>query len=234
MNLGAHDIMSYFSVENGDVGVFSQALGNAQFKMNKPINQGDSRTTLNNLLGVRYVFARENQPGMQAFPYGYHVAKKNGKAVTYADKPVHGFGNSYGTTILTSKYALPLAYLQTQKLSAKQFKHLSDTDREQALTTGALYEAAAPKVKTTTYHSRQRELSYKVRPLEGNGHQQLQAVGELPTTGEPTGPRPGQDLATVPAEAESGPVRQHQRRPDAVREVDQTKPKDFETRETKE
>lgn len=166
MNLGAHDIMSYFSVENGDVGVFSQALGNAQFKMNKPINQGDSRTTLNNLLGVRYVFARENQPGMQAFPYGYHVAKKNGKAVTYADKPVHGFGNSYGTTILTSKYALPLAYLQTQKLSAKQFKHLSDTDREQALTTGALYEAAAPKVKTTTYHSRQRELSYKVRPLK--------------------------------------------------------------------
>lgn len=162
INLGTHDIMTYFSIENGSVGDFSQAMDNAQFKMNKPINQADSRTTMNNLLGVKYVFARTNQLGMQAFPYGYTPAKrKNGQDVTYRDQSVHDLGNNYPTTVLKSKNALPLAYLQTQQLSQRQFNQLSGPDREQALTTGALVEGGAKRVQTKKYHSQTRQVSYQ-------------------------------------------------------------------------
>ncbi|WP_125764001.1 YfhO family protein [Levilactobacillus mulengensis] len=160
MNLGSHDIMSYFSVQNGAVGDFSQALGNAQFQMNKPINQADSRTTLNNLLGVRTIFARGNQLGMQALPYGYQPATQHGQRVTYRDQPVHGLGNAYDTTVLQSKNALPLAYVQLKQLRSGQFNRLNGSDREQALTTGALVAGGAKGVPTTTYHSHQREVKY--------------------------------------------------------------------------
>lgn len=163
MNLGTHDIMSYFSIENGAVGAFSQAVDNSQFKMNKPINQADSRTTLSNLLGVRDIFARTNQRGKQAFPYGYKVVKRaNGKVLTYKDRPVHNFGNNYGTILYRSKNALPLAYLQTRVLDHRQFDRLDGTDREQALTTGALFDGATTGVPTTRYRSTNREIGYTV------------------------------------------------------------------------
>lgn len=166
MNLGTHDIMSYFSVQNGAVGDFSTALENSQFKMNKPINQADSRTAMSNLLGVKYLFARTNQRHLQALPYGYHPVKRNGKVLTYRDRPVHTFGNNYGTLILKSKYALPLAYLQTHQLSARQFARLNGVDRERALTTGALLDGATTAVPTTTYHSPARQLAYRVHPSD--------------------------------------------------------------------
>nr|WP_211089011.1 YfhO family protein [Levilactobacillus tujiorum] len=163
MNLGAHDIMSYFSIQDGSVGEFSEELANSQFKMNKPINQADSRTTMSNLLGVNYIFARSNQLKTQAFPYGYVPVKKNGKVLTYKDRPVHDLGNNYNTVILKSKYALPLAYLQTKQLSAKQFAQLNGSDKEQALTYGALTDQKVPGVKTATYRSHSRSLGYQTR-----------------------------------------------------------------------
>ncbi len=160
MNLGVHDIMSYFSVQNAAVGDFSQALGNSQFKMNKPINQADSRTTLNNLLGVRTIFARSNQRGMQALPAGYRPAKRHGKVVKFRDRPVHGLGNNYATTVLQSANALPLAYLQQRRLTPTQFDRLNGIDREQALTTGALVGGQVAGVPAATYHSRSRRIAY--------------------------------------------------------------------------
>lgn len=163
MNLGTHDIMSYFSIENGAVGDFSQAVGNSQFKMNKPINQADSRTTLSNLLGVRYLFARTNQRGKQALPYGYRVVKRrNGNVLTYRDQPVHSFGNNYGTILYQSKNALPLAYLQTKTLDSRQFARLDGTDKEQALTTGALVADKVSGVPVTQYRSANRQIKYTV------------------------------------------------------------------------
>lgn len=160
MNLGAHDIMSYFSVQNAAVGDFSQAVGNSQFKMNKPINQADSRTTLNNLLGVRTIFARSNQWQMQALPAGYHPMKRHGKVVKFRDRPVHGLGNNYATTVLQSANALPLAYLQRRRLTPTQFNRLNGIDREQALTAGALIGGQVTGVPTATYHSRARQIGY--------------------------------------------------------------------------
>lgn len=165
MNLGTHDIMSYFSVQNGAVGAFSTALDNAQFQMNKPLNQADSRTTMSNLLGVKYIFARTNQRHLQALPYGYHPVKRHGKMLVYRDKPVHNFGNNYGTMILKSNTALPLVYLQSRQLTPRQFSRLNGIDRERALTAGALVAGKTSKaVPTTTYHSPVRRLAYRVRP----------------------------------------------------------------------
>ncbi|CAM2891510.1 YfhO family protein [Levilactobacillus brevis] len=162
MNLGTHDIMSYFSIQNGAIGDFSQAMDNSQFKMNKPINQADGRTTLNNLLGVRTIFARSNQLGIQAFPDGYRPVKRQGKRVTFRDQPVHDLGNNYNTVLLQSKYALPLAYLQTHQLNATQFWQLNGVEREQALTTGALVAGGAHGVPTRTYHKQGRPIAYRV------------------------------------------------------------------------
>ncbi|UIF29518.1 YfhO family protein [Levilactobacillus brevis] len=163
MNLGAHDIMSYFSIQDGSVGDFSEELANSQFKMNKPINQADNRTTMSNLLGVNYIFARSNQLKTQGFPYGYTPVKKNGHVLTYKDRPVHDLGNNYDTVILKSKYALPLAYLQTKQLSQRQFKQLNGSDKEQALTYGALTAKQAKGVPTTTYHSQSKTLGYQTQ-----------------------------------------------------------------------
>ena len=76
MTHGLHGTMSYFSVQNGYVGQFSRDLQNSEYAMNAPIGQGDSRTTLNQLLGVKYLFAREDQVAAhQALPYGYPPRK---------------------------------------------------------------------------------------------------------------------------------------------------------------
>ncbi|MCF7522784.1 YfhO family protein [Levilactobacillus brevis] len=61
MSHGLHGIMSYFSVQNGYVGQFSRDLGNAEYAMNAPMGQADGRTTLTQLLGVKYLFARTDQ-----------------------------------------------------------------------------------------------------------------------------------------------------------------------------
>jgi len=162
MNLGTHDVMSYFSVQNGAVGDFSTSVDNAQFKMNKPIIQADSRTTLNNLLGVRYLFARSNQLGIQAFPYGYQPVKRHGKPLVYQDKPVHGLGNSYGTVILQSQNALPLLYLQPNAMTTKSYNRLAAIDREQAMTTAAVVDGTTRQVAHRPYHRRTRHVAYQV------------------------------------------------------------------------
>lgn len=193
MNLGAHDIMSYFSIQDGSVGNFSEELANSQFKMNKPINQADSRTTMNNLLGVNYIFARSNQLKTQGFPYGYQPVKKNGTILKYQDEPVHDLGNNYDTVILKSKNALPLAYLQTKQLSAKQFKQLNGSDKEQALTYGALVDKKAKGVPTTAYHSQNRELGYATKADNSTVIDSLQQVMKFRQQGNQMDP----DLITT-------------------------------------
>ncbi|PWF99847.1 YfhO family protein [Levilactobacillus bambusae] len=154
LNNGTHDIMSYYSVQNKWLGQFSNAVQNTQANMNKPINQLDGRTSLSNLLGVKYLFIRSNQLGTQTLPYGYHKVK------SVKDKPTRLYGNGVGTTILKSNNALPLAYLQTSILSQTQFNHLNGVDREQAMTYGALTTGSRKNVKTVDYHSQAQTLDY--------------------------------------------------------------------------
>ncbi|CAJ1230148.1 membrane protein [Levilactobacillus zymae] len=155
---GLHGIMSYFSVENGYVGQFSQDLQNSQYAMNSPITQADNRTAFNNLLGVKYLFARQDQiAAKKALPYGYHVAKK-----VFNEHPVYGLSNGTGTQVLTSKLAFPLVYSQPQALTTAQWRRLSGPDRERSLTQAALVKQKAKNVTTADYTPMQRNLDYTV------------------------------------------------------------------------
>lgn len=160
MSHGLHGTMSYFSVQNGYVGQFSRDLQNAEYAMNAPIGQADSRTTLNQLLGVRTLFAREDQVAThQALPYGYHAQKK-----IYPEKPVYGLSNGVGTQLLTTKLAFPLVYTQPQAMTTANWQRLSGVDRERSLTQSAVTATPVKGVATARYRSPKRELAYTVTP----------------------------------------------------------------------
>ncbi|MDT6979341.1 YfhO family protein [Levilactobacillus zymae] len=155
-----HGIMSYFSVENGYVGQFSQDLQNSQYAMNSPITQADNRTAMANLLGVKYLFARQDQLANQvATSYGYHAAKK-----VFNERAVYGLSNGTGTQVMTTDLAFPLVYSQPRALTQAQWRRLSAPDRERSLTQAAVVSRRQAGVPAATYHSEQRTLDYTVTP----------------------------------------------------------------------
>ncbi|MFC6207093.1 YfhO family protein [Levilactobacillus tongjiangensis] len=160
MSHGLRGTMSYFSVQNGYVGQFSRDLQNSEYAMNAPIGQADSRTSLNQLLGVKHLFAREDQvTNHAALPYGYHAQKK-----VYPEKPVYALSNGVGTQILTTKLNFPLVYTQPQALSANAWRKLDGVDRERSLTQGAVTDDAFKGIPQTAYASPKRTLDYTVTP----------------------------------------------------------------------
>ncbi|WP_175279851.1 YfhO family protein [Secundilactobacillus collinoides] len=152
MLLGTHSISSYYSVQSGAVDSFNRELGNAQTAMNNPTGNVDNRTTMLSLLGVKYLFTRQDDWVNKApHPYGFSAVKtKSGHAKVFADHPVYQLGNGTGTVVLKNKYALPLAYLQTSQLTAKSFNRLSEPDKEQALLTGVQTSKHISGVAQTT------------------------------------------------------------------------------------
>ena len=165
MVLGTHTVGSYFSVQSAYVGQLSQTLGNSEYAMNSPLGSLSGRTTFNNLLGVRYLFAREDQLNKTALPAGYHVVRtKSGDPQVYADQFIYGLSNHTGTVLLKSDNALPLVYTQTQRLSTRQFNQLSAVDKEQALLQGALTTDNVTGVKTVTPTKTAQTVAYSVQP----------------------------------------------------------------------
>ena len=164
MVLGTHTVGSYFSVQNGYVGAFSQALGNSEYAMNSPLGSLDGRTTMYNLLGVKYLFAREDQLKNQALPAGYEVVKmKTGEPKIFADKFIYGMSNHTGTILLKSKNAWPLVYTQRHQISQRQFNQLSAVDREQALLQGAVTTQPVSGVKTVKPAVTGKNVAYTVQ-----------------------------------------------------------------------
>lgn len=155
-------IMSYFSVENGAVGQFSQDLQNSQYTVNSPIGQADNRTAMNNLLGVKTLFARQDQVANHtARPYGYHVTKR-----VFNEQPVYGLSNGTGTRLLTTDLAFPLVYSQPQALTQAQWYRLSGVDRERSLTQAAVVKKRHQGVTAAHYQSPKRSLAYSVTTQE--------------------------------------------------------------------
>ncbi|MCT3305605.1 YfhO family protein [Lactiplantibacillus pentosus] len=164
MVLGTHTVGSYFSVQNGYVGAFSQALGNSEYAMNSPLGSLDGRTTMYNLLGVKYLFAREDQLKKQALPAGYEVVKmKTGEPKIFADKFIYGMSNHTGTILLKSKNALPLVYTQRRQISQHAFDQLSAVDREQAMLQGAVTTTHATGVKSVNPTVSGKTVDYTVQ-----------------------------------------------------------------------
>lgn len=158
MSHNLHGIMSYFSVQNGAVGQFSRDIQNSAYAMNSPLGQGDNRSTLNHLLGVKTIFAREDQVANHAaLPYGYHASK-----TVYPEQAVYGLSNGEGTQRLTTSLAFPLVYTQPQALTTKQWQRLASVDRERSLTQAAVTTTKAAGVQQAHYQSPARTLGYTV------------------------------------------------------------------------
>ncbi|WP_257874845.1 YfhO family protein, partial [Staphylococcus haemolyticus] len=99
MVLGTHDLGAYYSIQNGNVFKFTRSLGDARAVVNSVIGEGDGRTTLLNLLGVKYIFAKTDiLKNPQTIPYGFHfVRNQAGNIVDYPEQPVSGLSNHSGT-----------------------------------------------------------------------------------------------------------------------------------------
>ncbi|MFC6275232.1 YfhO family protein [Levilactobacillus tangyuanensis] len=159
MTHGLHGVMSYFSVQNGYIGQFSQDLQNSEYSMNAPMGQADSRTTLNQILGVKYLFAREDQVANgNALPYGYHAQKK-----VYPEKPVYGLSNGSGTQVLTTSLNFPLVYTQPTTMSQSTWEGLSSLDRERSLSQTAVVRQGRQGTQVAHYQSPKRNLAYTVK-----------------------------------------------------------------------
>lgn len=168
MNSGLNDESVYLTLQNGYLGKFSQAVGNSQFSMNTPIAQGDYRTAFNDLLGVKYIFAKANTDKAPVLPYGYKpIRDKNGKIKTFQAAPrvnaVPAIENMDGTNIYKTNNALPLVYLQSKTVSPNTFNRLSPVDRERVMTQGAVVNKNSDNTHPLTYHSPSRQLKYSVQ-----------------------------------------------------------------------
>ena len=140
MVLGTHDLGAYYSIQNGNVFKFTRSLGDARAVVNSVIGEGDGRTTLLNLLGVKYIFAKTDiLKNPQTIPYGFHfVRNQAGNIVDYPEKPVSGLSNHSGTILLESDLALPLAYTQVHAISDVNYNNMSKLQKEQALLHGTV------------------------------------------------------------------------------------------------
>lgn len=167
MLLGTHTIESYFSVQNGAVNNFNKQLDNNQQTMNDPTSDANNRTTMLNLLGVKYVFARRDDVALRrSFPYGFKLVRnKQGKMVKFSNRTVYKLENHSSTVLLKNQNALPLAYMQTRQLNSSSYNKLSGNDKEQALLTGAKVDHQVAGVKTTKATSASKPVSYTVKSL---------------------------------------------------------------------
>lgn len=165
MLLGTHDIASYFSVQNSAVGEFSQSVGNQEADPNSPLSTADGRTTIRNVLGVRYIFELANRYDSKNVPAGYHVLKTaNGKVRVFKDQPVAGgLSNKTGTIVFENDNALPLVYTQATQISDASYQRLSTINREQALVQGTVTSKKMASVKTIKPKTAAKNVPYKVR-----------------------------------------------------------------------
>lgn len=167
MLLGTHTIESYFSVQNGAVNTFNEQLGNNQQTMNDPTRDANDRTTMLNLLGVKYLFGRRDDVALRrSFPYGFKLVRnKNGKMIKFSNRNVYKLENHASTVLLKNENALPLAYMQTSQLTNSSYKKLSGNDKEQALLTGAKVNQKVSGVKTVKAKSASKNVDYTVKSL---------------------------------------------------------------------
>ncbi|MFD1125676.1 YfhO family protein [Lentilactobacillus raoultii] len=167
INSGINNTSVYLTLQNGYLGNFSRSIGNSQFSMNTPIAQGDYRTAFNNLLGVRYIFAKANQKKPPMVPYGYHLIKNaNGQPKIFQAKArvnaVPAIENMDGTVIYQSNNALPLAYTQFKTFSNKAYQKLDPVNRERVMTQGAVVSDRENQ-HPLTYNSPSKTLKYQVQ-----------------------------------------------------------------------
>ncbi|OFA12524.1 bacterial membrane protein YfhO [Lentilactobacillus sunkii] len=168
MVLGTHDLGAYYSIQNGNVFKFTRSLGDARAVVNSVIGEGDGRTTLLNLLGVKYIFAKTDiLKNPQTIPYGFHfVRNQAGNILDYPEQPVSGLSNHSGTILLKSDLSLPLAYTQVHVLSDVNYNNMSKLQREQALLKGAVVSKPVDGVSLTQPSNPVEPVSYTTQVFD--------------------------------------------------------------------
>lgn len=165
MVLGTHDLGAYYSIQNGSLFQFTRSLGDSQAVVNSVIGEADGRTTLLNLLGVKYMFAKTDiikKP--QAIPYGFHYVRgQNGKIVDFPEQPVSGLSNHSGTILLQSNLALPLVYTQKYVISSANYNSMSPLQREQAILSGAVVDKPIDGVSLTEPANKVKTVGYTTK-----------------------------------------------------------------------
>ncbi|WP_409022106.1 YfhO family protein [Dellaglioa sp. P0083] len=116
-------INSYYSIQNGAVGLFSNRLQNAQYNNNIPIENFDDRTIANNFFGVKYLFTHSNEPNESKIPYGYTLFKTKSENKNKPEK----------TNLYETKNNFPLIYWQSDVTSNQKTAKLSASDQERQL-----------------------------------------------------------------------------------------------------
>ncbi|MHC9537684.1 YfhO family protein [Dellaglioa sp. BT-FLS60] len=119
---GLNLINSYYSIQNGSLGTFSNNLQNSQYHNNIPIENFDDRTITNNFLGVKYLFTHSNEPNATKIPYGYKLIK----TTISQNKKVQ-------TNLYETKNNFPLIYWQPDVISNQNYAKLSVSDKEHQL-----------------------------------------------------------------------------------------------------
>ncbi len=164
MLLGTHPIGSYFSVQNGAVNAFNKDLQNSENTMNNPTSNVDNRTTMSSLLNVKYLFAKQSEIGKSKVPYGFKIMKnKHKQPIVFQNQPVYSLDNKSGTALYRNRYALPLAYTQTQQLNRPAYQRLSANDKEQAMLDGTLTSHPVKGVKTVNAQKAGKIVPYSVK-----------------------------------------------------------------------
>ncbi|MCF6515299.1 YfhO family protein [Lactobacillus sp. S2-2] len=157
------EITSYLSTENGYLGRLSNQLQNNQSSLNTPVAQGDYRTSLLNILGVKYLFIHENQLN-KAAPFGFKPVKINNKIKVF--KTPHPFiknDDNQGTILLENKNPLPLLYSQNSIIDQNIFNQLNPIDREQALIQGASLKHKINGIKSSKMNKASKNINYSVQ-----------------------------------------------------------------------
>ncbi|KRN90361.1 membrane protein [Ligilactobacillus ceti DSM 22408] len=134
INSPLNSINSFYSLQNKNIGTFSQDMQNIQYLANIPLGQVDDRTVLNNFLGVRYLFMMINQPNAKKIPAGYH----QDQASTLIPDPYGNQKNDQQTIRYKTKYAFPLIYWQDTVIKPKDYKRLNATQKERLLAQAVL------------------------------------------------------------------------------------------------
>lgn len=167
INSGINNTSVYLTLQNGYLGKFSRSVGNSQFSMNTPIAQGDYRTAFNDLIGVKYMFAKANTEKPPMVPYGYQLVKKaNGQPLIFQAKSrvnaVSAIENMNGTVIYKNRNALPLAYTQLKTVSTAEYNQLDPLNRERIMTQGAVVNNQHD-THPLNYKSPSQNLRYQVQ-----------------------------------------------------------------------
>lgn len=157
------EITSYLSVQNGYLGKLSQALQNNQFSLNTPIAQGDYRTSLLNIIGVKYLFINANQLN-KSVPYGFKPVKINNKIKVFkSHQPFIKNNDNKGTVLLKNQNPMPLIYSQNSIINQKNFNQLNSIDREQAIITNANLKNNIKGIKSASLQNNSKRVNYTVQ-----------------------------------------------------------------------